>query len=256
MIWRISPLPSPVAYNSINNAMTMSQILAIDASTEVCSVAINRDNETISRYCDTPKSHSQFLLPMIDEVLQSSAISLAELDAFAVTCGPGSFTGIRIGMGIVQGLSYATSKPIVGVNTLSSMAEQYAIRSPQAQGKLVVALDARMGEIYWAVFELAETRWQALVPASVSAPALLCDWVHAQESSLDMVGVGHGWTLAPLQDLPLPAIDKDFKPHAEGVLSLALREFDSAPGDYGIGAVEPIYLRNEITWQKRKRIRE
>lgn len=244
-----------MAYNAINNVMTMSQILAIDASTEVCSVAINSDTETFSRYCDTPKSHSKVLLPMIDEVLQCSNISLAQLDALAVTCGPGSFTGIRIGMGIIQGLSYAARKPIVGVNTLSSMAEHYVIQSSLASGKLVVALDARMGEIYWAVFEYSAAGWQELVPACVSAPAALCEWITAQRVCSDIYGVGHGWTLAPLQNLPLASIDSDFKPHAEGVLPLALRYFDSVPSDYGIGVVEPIYLRNEITWQKRKRIR-
>ena len=102
--------------------------LAIDASTEACSVALQVTNVTgestvFSRYDLCPQSHSLHLLPMVDEVLTEAGIKLAQLDGLIFGQGPGSFTGVRIGIGVAQGLAFSANFPVVGISTLQAMAQ-------------------------------------------------------------------------------------------------------------------------------------
>ena len=82
------------------------KILAIDAATEACSVALKIDDQVISRFEIAPQQHSQKLLPFVDEVLSEAGIKLGQLDAIAYGQGPGSFTGVRIGVSVTQGLAF------------------------------------------------------------------------------------------------------------------------------------------------------
>jgi len=238
----------------------MPQILAVDASTEVCSVAVNQTQSSISRFCNTPKSHSKVLLPLIDEVLKEASLEISELDALAVTCGPGSFTGIRIGMGVIQGLSYAVGLPIVDINTLEAMAAYYQLAKPDAS-HVITVLDARMGEIYWAVYACSDGQQHVVSEAQVSSPSHLIEWLKLQTNDALFVGVGHGWAVPELQRETsllrnLSYVDSSFKPHADGVLAVAEIRCQKGLDQFPVGAIEPVYLRNEITWQKRQRIRE
>ena len=244
----------------------MSKILALDASTEVCSVAVGDGSQVTSRFCDIPKSHSKMLLPLIDEVLTEANLTLADLDAIAVTRGPGSFTGIRIGLGIVQGLSYGANIPIVGLSTLEALAETARQNGLcEHDGIIVPCLDARMGEVYSSVYRPAvdDSSWLALVAASVGAPEKLAALLLEQFAGNSIVAVGHGWHVAPLNDLSVLALDAELKPQATAVLTLAQQYFALAghvvaeeSSVFPVGSIEPIYLRNEITWQKRQRIRQ
>ena len=98
--------------------------LAIDASTEACSVALTYNNQTISEFELAPQSHSLLLLPMIDRLLKKADIKLAQLDGLIFGQGPGSFTGVRIGVGVAQGLAFAADLKVVGVSTLQVMAQK------------------------------------------------------------------------------------------------------------------------------------
>ena len=90
----------------------MANILAIDTTTSSCSAALSAENELITRCNIAERSHTKLILPMIDEVLSKSSLTLDNLDYIAFTAGPGSFTGIRIGFGIVQGLAYGANIPV------------------------------------------------------------------------------------------------------------------------------------------------
>lgn len=129
----------------------MTKILAIDASSEACSVALLNDDEILERYDVVPRKHTELILPMIDEVLVEAGTSLSQLDALAFNRGPGSFTGVRVSTSVVQGLSFAVDLPVIPVSGLATVA-QGAWRTTQ-QGNVVVMLDARMGEVYWAYFQ-------------------------------------------------------------------------------------------------------
>ena len=127
------------------------KILAIDSSAQVASVAVLSDTAVLAEYSvDYRKTHSQTLLPMIDEVLRMTETAKEDIDAIAVAAGPGSFTGLRIGVSALKGLAWAADRPCVGVSTLNAMARNLA----HLDGALLVcAMDARRNQVYNALFE-------------------------------------------------------------------------------------------------------
>ena len=127
------------------------KILAVDAATEACSVALYNDGEINSVFEVCPQQHSQKLLPFIDQVLVDSGLTLSQLDGIAYGQGPGSFTGVRIGVSVTQGLAFGADLPVTGISNLAMMAQQ-AIEQHQAQS-VVAAIDARMSEIYLACYQ-------------------------------------------------------------------------------------------------------
>lgn len=128
------------------------KILALESSAKAASCAVLSDGELLaSAWQATGLTHSRTLLPMVEDMLNNSELSVQEIDAVAVAAGPGSFTGLRIGMAAVKGLAWASDKPCVPVSTLEAMAWPLA----HLEGVIVCAMDARRQQIYHAVF-LAE----------------------------------------------------------------------------------------------------
>jgi len=119
------------------------KILIIDTSTEACSVALLVNDIVKSRFDITPQSHTKMVLPMVDELLNDAGINVQQLDAIAWGRGPGSFTGVRIGTGIMQGLALGADKPVIPLSTLATMAQQ-AIDEHGAS-HVIAGIDARMG---------------------------------------------------------------------------------------------------------------
>lgn len=130
--------------------MTAPVILAIDAATELCSVALLHA-QLVGRSEAVGQKHSDRALPLIDAVLREGGLQLTDVDAFAFGAGPGSFTGLRIACGVVQGLAYACNRPVVGVGNLRALAAAAFARHPRAAIALV-AIDARMREAYCGVY--------------------------------------------------------------------------------------------------------
>ncbi len=128
-----------------------TKILAVDTATENCSVALMVGNDVISRCEYAPREHTTKILPMVDTVLAEGGLKLNQLDALAFGRGPGSFTGVRIGIGIAQGLAFGADLPMLGVSTLAAMA-QGSYRLHQSE-QVLAAIDARMGEIYWGQYQ-------------------------------------------------------------------------------------------------------
>jgi len=122
------------------------RLLALDTSTECCSVALLLDGEVRLRAEMTERSHAELVLPMIEGLLEEAKLGLADLDGLAFGRGPGAFTGLRIASGVVQGLAYGASLPVAPVSSLAAVAEQV----PAGAGEhVLVCNDARMGEVYW-----------------------------------------------------------------------------------------------------------
>ena len=130
------------------------RILAIDTATEACSAALWNDGTLSAHFEICPREHTQRILPLVQDVLNESGTLLTELDALAFGRGPGSFTGVRIGIGIAQGLALGAGLPMIGVSTLATMA-QGAWRKNGAT-RVLAAIDARMGEVYWAEYQRNE----------------------------------------------------------------------------------------------------
>jgi tRNA threonylcarbamoyladenosine biosynthesis protein TsaB len=144
------------------------RLLALDTSTEACSVALLLDREVRLRFQLTDRSHAELVLPMVESLLDEAGLSLADLDGLAFGRGPGAFTGLRIASGVVQGLALGAGLPVAPVSSLAAVAEQV---SAMDGGLILVCNDARMGEVYWGVYRREpDGSMTALGPEAVSVP--------------------------------------------------------------------------------------
>ncbi|WP_145481968.1 tRNA (adenosine(37)-N6)-threonylcarbamoyltransferase complex dimerization subunit type 1 TsaB [Yersinia rohdei] len=226
-----------------------TRILAIDTATEACSVALWNNGEVRALFELCPREHTQRILPMVQQVLAESGLALQQLDALAFGRGPGSFTGVRIGIGIGQGLALGADLPMMGISTLQTMA-QGAFRLTGAS-RVLAAIDARMGEVYWGEFERdAAGYWRGEATEAVMTPAQA--QVHAQSLSGQWAKVGTGWQTYPdlINGNGVVLVDGQIMlPQAEDMLPLALAAW--ANGQVvSVEHAEPVYLRNEVTWKK------
>ncbi|MCD9497372.1 tRNA (adenosine(37)-N6)-threonylcarbamoyltransferase complex dimerization subunit type 1 TsaB [Photobacterium carnosum] len=226
-----------------------TKILAVDTATENCSVALMIGDDVISRCEYAPREHTTKILPMIDAVLADAGIKLKQLDALAYGRGPGSFTGVRIGIGIAQGLAFGANLPMIGVSTLAAMA-QGSFRSHQAD-HVLTAIDARMGELYWAQYQRkTDGDWLLLGNEQVIAPDVLLANVQADTNT--WLTAGTGWEAYPelLTQLPFNAqLGSVLYPDSQDMVYLAKYAF--ARGEIVTAeAASPIYLRDTVTWKK------
>jgi tRNA threonylcarbamoyladenosine biosynthesis protein TsaB len=146
-------------------------VLAIDTATEVCSVAVLIGERLVERSEAVGQGHSERALPMVEEVLASAGLQLSDIEFFAFGAGPGSFTGLRIACGIVQGLACGTDRKIVAVGNLRALAARAFALLPSAR-RALVAIDARMHEAYCAIYRNDKTTTEHRAPA-LERPHLL-----------------------------------------------------------------------------------
>src|SRR6476661_4332435 len=129
----------------------MALILLLETATSVCSVAVAEDGKLLAIHEESEKNiHATHLTLFIENVMQQAGRSLSDLDAIAVSMGPGSYTGLRIGVSTAKGLCYAMDKPLIGINTLESMA---AVIANSSTSLYVPMIDARRMEVYTAVYD-------------------------------------------------------------------------------------------------------
>ncbi|QOV70614.1 tRNA (adenosine(37)-N6)-threonylcarbamoyltransferase complex dimerization subunit type 1 TsaB [Citrobacter sp. BDA59-3] len=225
------------------------RILAIDTATEACSVALNNDGTLFAHFELCPREHTQRILPLVKDVLTEGGVALSELDALAFGRGPGSFTGVRIGIGIAQGLALGAELPMIGVSTLATMAEG-AWRKSGAT-RVLAAIDARMGEVYWAEYQRdTDGVWHGEETEAVLKP----DAVTARLNALsgEWATVGTGWQAWPdmAKDTGLTLTDGGVSlPEAQDMLPIAHHQL-SLGHTVAVEHAEPVYLRNEVAWKK------
>jgi tRNA threonylcarbamoyladenosine biosynthesis protein TsaB len=226
-----------------------TRILAIDTATEACSVALWNQGEIHALFELCPREHTQRILPLVQQVLAESGVTLAQLDALAFGRGPGSFTGVRIGIGIAQGLALGAELPMLGISTLQTMV-QGAWRVTGAE-RVLAAIDARMGEVYWGQFERQQDgSWFESAGEAVLSPQQALE--RAQSLSGDWAHVGTGWQTYPNLITGSPVNLRDGQmllPQAEDMLPLALQAWQQGLA-VSVENAEPTYLRNEVTWKK------
>jgi len=237
--------------------------LAIDASTEACSVALQikdtfSNKKVYSRYDICPQSHSLHLLPMVDSVLSEAGIKLSQCDGLIFGRGPGSFTGVRIGVGVAQGLAFSANLPVVGVSSLQAMA-QLAFMQGKLQGKVkgekssvIAAIDARMGEVYNGFFMLDENNiMQPQCEEAVTAPEQLARHLSPVVYKAEY-GVGTGWDAysEQLSLLKSNAGTPDVLfPSAEAMLAIGVILLEQGKGVAAEDA-QPVYVRDTVSWKK------
>ena len=242
----------------------MASLLSIDTSSTCCSVALNIDDKQLIKRTDAPREHVRLVLPMIDELLSEASIKLTALDAIAFTHGPGSFTGLRIGFGVVQGLAFGADLPVIALSTLRVMAQRaIRITSPATQCAIIPAIDARMGELYRGFYRQVDGLAQPIEPDALCLQQAITlrsfDGQAGLTHDTPFIGVGDGWQYKPELSsandvLDLSAIYENIGPDAEDILPLASADFQ-AGRVAAIEDVEPVYLRNTISWKKRQRLR-
>lgn len=223
--------------------------LAIDASTEACSVALQFNDEVFSRYELCPQSHSLRLLPMIDEVLKEAGCKLSQLEGLIFGQGPGSFTGVRIGVGVAQGLAYSANLKLVGVSTLQAMAQLAYINHQQTQ--VISVIDARMSEVYNGYYELDENNiMQPKINEAVTKP---CEVNHRLSLVTEQAyGVGSGWDAYPTDLTSLKSnIDSPeiLFPEAKSMLAIGIAAFNNGESVLPENA-QPVYVRDTVSWKK------
>jgi tRNA threonylcarbamoyladenosine biosynthesis protein TsaB len=166
------------------------KLLAIETATEACSAALLIDDELELRYAIKPRGHSELVLAMMDELLAAAQLKPAQLDAMAFGRGPGSFTGVRIATGIVQGAAFGADVPVVPISTLAALAQR-AYRQ-KGEPNLLPAFDARMGELYWGAYRVGEDELvRPVIEEEVASPEQVRLPLDEQ-----WYGVGSGWALA------------------------------------------------------------
>ncbi|MBA3581836.1 MAG: tRNA (adenosine(37)-N6)-threonylcarbamoyltransferase complex dimerization subunit type 1 TsaB [Gammaproteobacteria bacterium] len=230
------------------------KLLAFETSTEACSAALFVDGVKTSVFEHCPQQQAQRILPMIDQLLVAAKIKASELDVIAFGAGPGSFTGIRIAVGVAQGIACAFNIPLLPISTLKIMAEtaylqntaQYSARHSIS---LLTALDARMQEIYWAGWQWQENDWVAVINETVALPEQV---VLPNAQSGAWLAVGNAWSIYPSLTLranslvSMISVDtQTLWPQAEALLNLALADF-AAGKALPVQAALPTYLRNNV----------
>jgi len=226
-----------------------AKILAIDTATENCSVALLVGDKVISRSEVAPRDHTKKVLPMVDELLKEAGLTLQELDALAFGRGPGSFTGVRIGIGIAQGLAFGADLPMIGVSTLAAMAQGSYRRHGATD--VAVAIDARMSEVYWARYTRQENgEWAGVDAECVIPPARLAEEVQADDNTWTTAGTGWDAYQDELGQLRLNLTAGEvLYPDSQDIVVLAKQELEKG-NTVPVEESSPVYLRDNVTWKK------
>jgi tRNA threonylcarbamoyladenosine biosynthesis protein TsaB len=233
-------------------------ILAIDTATEACSAALIVNGGTVNsritaQYQLAPREHSRLILKMIDVLLADAGVPVSRLDAIAFGRGPGSFMGLRIAAGVVQGIAFAHDIPVIAISTLQAIAQR--AHEETGSDHILVAIDARMDEVYWGAYYLAEpasadAKWQLDGEEKVISPdARKLSEVLADKNNI-WVGAGTGWgryadRLLAAENFSLQSMLVDCFPSAEVMVKLAVNEFRAGNTVSAAQAI-PVYLRNDV----------
>jgi tRNA threonylcarbamoyladenosine biosynthesis protein TsaB len=260
------------------------RILAVDTATEACSAALAWEGDLIERYDVIGRGHAERLLPMVQDVLAEGGVALSALDAIAFGRGPGSFTGLRIGAGVTQGLAFGANLPVVPVSDLAALAARAATQRNERY--VLACLDARMAQVYWAAFDCADVNAPvALTPEAVSdagdvrlpdgtgdipiflsggrgdippfpnpsRPGLPAMKPKGKKECPLFFGVGHGLSAYPalhtLLGPGLTGFDAELLPHAREIALIGAEVF-ARGGAVGAEQAQPVYIRDDVAHKR------
>ena len=212
--------------------------LAFESSAKAASVALAHDGELLAQYFQCcALTHSRTLLPMAEDLLKNTGFTLSQIDLFACAHGPGSFTGIRIGISTVKGLAWALEKPCVGVSTLEAMAHHGIM----AGGVICPVMDARRNQVYNALFEIVDGRPVRLTEdRAISLEELGAD-VEKRQCSVFLVGDGAALTGAYFASRSVPFRTAPPNLAMQSAWGVAQASLDKQAGS--AADLLPVYLR-------------
>jgi len=213
-------------------------ILAFESSAKAASAALVRDGRLISQYSQcSGLTHSRTLLPMGEDMLKNAELKLSDVDLIAVAHGPGSFTGIRIGVSMVKGLAWAGEKPCVGVSTLEAL----AWHGLAAGGYVCPVMDARRNQVYNAIFKIENGRPVRVTEDRPIALSELAEEIRALDAPMFLVGDGAELTEKYLSEQGLACTVAPENLRWQSAWGVAMAAMDKQPGD--ADSLLPVYLR-------------
>jgi tRNA threonylcarbamoyladenosine biosynthesis protein TsaB len=222
------------------------KLLAVETATEACSAALYIDGEITERFSLTVNEHTKLILPMIDALMSEAGLRPQQLNALAFGCGPGSFTGVRIATGVIQGIAFGADLPVVPISTLAAIAQDYFDSNDNMQQNTAfTAMDARMGEIFWGVYNRDEQGYATLI--GKEAVTLAND---IEFPDLKGIGLGSGWGVYE-DELMLRLAGKvnhyefDIRPRARTIARLGARGFELGLA-VAVELAMPVYLRDKV----------
>lgn len=223
-------------------------ILYLDSSTEACTAGVAVGDRIVTDFAIAPRGHAQRLLPMAEALLAQAGVGFADLDLVGFGRGPGSFTGVRIATAMAQGIAMARDLPMAGISSLECLAlgawQRYRDSGqPTGPVEIRVAIDARMGEIYRAVYRLEETGELVVVEdEAVTEPV----FPERKEGSLPLIAAGSGFGRYPDMAAPATVVqcDPDALPHAREALAQLQRS--DAGRWMSPDAAVPHYVRDNV----------
>ncbi len=242
------------------------KLLAVETSTDACSAALYIDGGISERFELTPKEHTRLILPMIDALMREANLKPQQLDALAFSCGPGSFTGVRIATGVIQGIAMGADLPVVPISTLAAIAQSFFDKNivneryveqenDYDQSELNVAftaMDARMGEIFWGVYQRDLRNVANLIGKESVGPA--CEVVFP---FINGVGVGSGWNVYDQELMSclggkVSYYESNHLPRASAIARLGVLGFEQGNA-VAVEQAMPVYLRDKVAKKESER---
>jgi tRNA threonylcarbamoyladenosine biosynthesis protein TsaB len=230
----------------------LSLILNIETATAVCSIALAKDGQLLGvKESNTKNNHSSVLTLFIDDVIKGANVSLSDIEAIAVSEGPGSYTGLRIGVAAAKGLCYALEKPLIGVNTLHAMANGMSHRDslvhPASTTLYCPMIDARRMEVFCAIFDkkgkdVRETRAEIIDESSFLQ--------YLERSKIVFAGDGALKCKSILDKYPNAVFLDDFQPSAKFMIPLSEEKFLKKRFE-DLAYFEPYYLKDFVAGKPR-----
>ncbi len=219
------------------------KILSVDTSSNVATVAVTDDEKLVCEILvNTKKTHSQTLMPMIDSALKQSELEISDIDLIASANGPGSFTGLRIGVSAVKGLAHAMDIPVVGVSILTAM----AYNLPFCEYVISPILDARRDQVYNAVYEWSDGELKEVFkPRALSVDELIDEFLTSEKKVVflgDGVSVHREYIKEKLGDKAVFAPVSANEQRASGLAAAAKKLYDEGKA-VSCYELAPIYLR-------------
>jgi tRNA threonylcarbamoyladenosine biosynthesis protein TsaB len=240
------------------------KLLAVETATQACSAALSIDGVITERFELTANEHTRLILPMIDSLMTNAGLKPQQLDVLAFGCGPGSFTGVRIATGVIQGIALGADLPVVPVSTLAAIAQDFfdennvKVKDERLKAELSIfnvaftAIDARMGEIFWGVYRRDEQGFAELIGKESVTPA-----TEVEFPDMTGVGIGSGWGVYRQELMTRLAsrisyciIDK--LPRAGAIARLGARGFERGLA-VAVERAMPVYLRNKVAKKESER---
>ncbi len=226
----------------------MPTIISLDTSSDIASVALLHQGRIHTVSHEGFSTHSMTVLPMLQSLLEAEKLVLADCDAIAFGCGPGSFTGLRTACGVVQGMAFGLDMPVIPITTLEAMAE--SCRRKTGSAHVLPLLDARMHEVYWAEYAYQDDNWQTVTEPQLSPVSAITP------KNPTVTYCGNGLTAYPDDLGSLIANARqvpDIFPDAESIAVLAAALFKQGR-TVPVEKVQPLYLRNKVALKTAERL--